>query len=116
MTREQIQARIALLEGDHVMIDNPFTRAELLSVYRLALEGPLGIDAQQWPCPVCGTSGIGNCTQPYRCSQGREMNLEAFFAKLRFDPAHHLGLGDIRLTLGQQEELVRLLGDGEKHS
>lgn len=39
LTREQIEARIALLEGDHVMLDNPFTRAELLATYRLALRG-----------------------------------------------------------------------------
>jgi hypothetical protein len=32
-----------------------------------------------------------------------------YFRKLRFDPNHHLGLGDIRLTLGQQEELVALM-------
>lgn len=34
------------------------------------------------------------------------MNIEEFFLKLRFDPAHHLGLGDVRLTLGQQDELI----------
>jgi len=27
------------------------------------------------------------------------------FKKLRFDEAHHLGLGDIRITIGQQQEL-----------
>lgn len=37
LTRETLAARIALLEGDHVMLDNPFTRAELLNVYRFAL-------------------------------------------------------------------------------
>lgn len=44
--------RIALLEGDHVMLDNPFTRAELLEVYKLAQRsllyvqqsGPLKLD------------------------------------------------------------------------
>jgi hypothetical protein len=34
------------------------------------------------------------------------MNLEEFFLKLRFDKNHHLGLGDIRLTLAQQDELI----------
>ena len=34
------------------------------------------------------------------------MNVEEFFLKLRFDKAHHLGLGDIRLTLGQQDEVI----------
>ncbi len=27
------------------------------------------------------------------------------FRALRFDTAHHLGMGDIRLTIGQQEEI-----------
>lgn len=36
-------------------------------------------------------------------------DLEEMFDRLRFDPAHHLGAGDIRLTLGQQEEIVRSL-------
>lgn len=31
-----------------------------------------------------------------------------YFEKLRFDRAHHLGLGDIRLTMAQQEELLEL--------
>lgn len=31
------------------------------------------------------------------------------FAKLRHDPAHHMGLGDIRLTMGQQEDLIEAL-------
>lgn len=34
-----IEQRIALLEGNHIMLDNPFTRVELLAVYRLALVG-----------------------------------------------------------------------------
>ena len=33
------------------------------------------------------------------------MNLNEYFKLLRFDPKHHLGLGDIRLTMAQQEEL-----------
>jgi ribA/ribD-fused uncharacterized protein len=37
LSREQIEARIALLDGDAIMLDNPFTRAELLAVYRMAL-------------------------------------------------------------------------------
>ena len=31
---------------------------------------------------------------------------EEWFKKLRFDEYHHLGLGDIRLTIGQQEEIL----------
>lgn len=37
--------------------------------------------------------------------------LEQFFARMRFDEKHHLGLGDIRLSIGQQEELVSLYGN-----
>ena len=35
--------------------------------------------------------------------------IERLFLKLRFDPSHHLGLGDIRLTLAQQDEILELL-------
>jgi hypothetical protein len=34
--------------------------------------------------------------------------IENYFHKLRFDKNHHLGLGDIRLTIAQQDELVAL--------
>ena len=37
--------------------------------------------------------------------------LDQFFSRMRCDEAHHLGLGDIRLTFGQQEELVNRFGD-----
>ena len=33
------------------------------------------------------------------------MNIKEYFKNLRFSPAHHLGGGDIRLTIGQQEEI-----------
>ena len=32
-----------------------------------------------------------------------------WFKKLRFDEKHHLGLGDIRLTIAQQEEIVSII-------
>ena len=32
-----------------------------------------------------------------------------YFERLRFDKAHHLGLGDIRLTIAQQEEICSLI-------
>ena len=35
------------------------------------------------------------------------MNIEAYFAKLRLTKKHHLGLGDIRLTLAQQEDICQ---------
>lgn len=36
-------------------------------------------------------------------------SLAKYFEQLRFDEHHHLGLGDIRLTIGQQEELCVLI-------
>jgi len=35
--------------------------------------------------------------------------VEKFFLALRFNAANHLGLGDVRVTLGQQDELITLL-------
>lgn len=35
-------------------------------------------------------------------------NIEDYFCKLRFDADHHLGLGDIRLTIAMQEELIAM--------
>jgi len=35
------------------------------------------------------------------------MNISEYFEKLRFDDKHHLGLGDIRLTMAQQEEIIK---------
>jgi hypothetical protein len=34
-----------------------------------------------------------------------DWDLRKYFEQLRFDKNHHLGLGDIRLTIGQQEEI-----------
>lgn len=34
--------------------------------------------------------------------------LKEYFSKLRHDPDHHLGLGDIRITIGMQEEILRM--------
>jgi hypothetical protein len=34
-----------------------------------------------------------------------------YFHKLRFDPKHHLGLGDIRLTIAQQEEIIEIVNN-----
>ena len=36
-------------------------------------------------------------------------DLRKCFEQLRFDKNHHLGLGDIRLTIGQQEEICELV-------
>ena len=37
-----------------------------------------------------------------------EQTLAEWFKEKRFDPAFHLALGDIRLTIGDQEEAVAL--------
>lgn len=36
-------------------------------------------------------------------------NLLEYFERLRHDENHHLGLGDVRLTLAQQEEIIELI-------
>jgi len=33
-------------------------------------------------------------------------DIESYFKELRFDNKSHLGLGDIRLTIGQQEDII----------
>ena len=40
--------------------------------------------------------------------------VEEYFKKLRFDKKAHLGLGDIVLTIGQQEEIINLIPEFEK--
>jgi len=35
--------------------------------------------------------------------------LKKYFEDLRNSPNHHLGLGDIRLTIGQQEEILQIV-------
>ncbi|MFA5355284.1 MAG: hypothetical protein WC302_00900 [Candidatus Paceibacterota bacterium] len=40
--------------------------------------------------------------------RGVAKKTEQYFKELRFDEKHHLGLGDIRLTVAQQEEIVKL--------
>lgn len=37
------------------------------------------------------------------------IEIKEYFKKLRFDNDHHLGLGDIRLTISQQEEIIELV-------
>lgn len=38
-----------------------------------------------------------------------DWDLRKCFEQLRFDKNHHLGLGDIRLTIAQQEEICELV-------
>jgi len=37
-----------------------------------------------------------------------KFDLDDYFEKLRFDKRFHLGLGDIRLTLSMQDDLVNI--------
>jgi len=38
-----------------------------------------------------------------------DWNLRECFKQLRFDKNHHLGLGDIRITIAQQDEICDLV-------
>jgi len=40
--------------------------------------------------------------------------IKNYFEKLRFDKTSHLGLGDIRLTMGQQEDILSIIKDENK--
>lgn len=55
-------------------------------------------------CTICGDTGV-QVVNGFVGACGH--SLESYFDRLRKDPAHHLGLGDIRLTLAQQEELSK---------
>lgn len=37
---------------------------------------------------------------------------ERYFEKLRFDETNHLGMGDIRLTIGQQDKIIKNITKG----
>lgn len=38
-----------------------------------------------------------------------QWTIEKCFEEIRFNKDYHLGLGDIRLTIGQQEEICKLV-------
>jgi hypothetical protein len=66
-------------------------------------------------CPKCRTKDFDNC-HSVRCPMRKEdvtvksdWDLRKFFEQMRFDKNHHLGLGDIRLTIAQQEEICELV-------
>ena len=40
--------------------------------------------------------------------------IKEYFKKLRFDKNHHTELGDIRLTIGQQEEIIKMFKEALK--
>lgn len=45
-----------------------------------------------------------------------ETDIEKTFELLQKDSNHHLGLGDIRLTIGQQEDIIKLFRLAQKKS
>jgi len=49
------------------------------------------------------------CSMQEEESMKSEWNLRKYFEQLRFDKNHHLGMGDIRLTIAQQEEICELV-------
>jgi hypothetical protein len=57
------------------------------------------------PDPVAKQETGEGCPE-VSCSASFAAWLHDYFRAMRFDPAHHLGLGDIRLTIGQQDDLV----------
>jgi len=66
-------------------------------------------------CPKCRTTDFNNC-HSIRCPMRKEIvvvksdwDLRKYFEQMRFDKNHHLGMGDIRLTMGQQEEICELV-------
>lgn len=40
------------------------------------------------------------------------LHVGKLFAEMRHDKAHHLGLGDIRLTIGQQDKILCAIRQG----
>ena len=81
--------------------------------------------ARLWKCSGCGSTDIllatgedesnfsGHFRQGLFCpgpivKVSKRTDLWEYFAKLRHDPKHHLGLGDIRLTMAQQQEVLDL--------
>ena len=63
----------------------------------------------------CRTKDFDNC-HSIRCPMRKEeetvktqWDIRKCFEQLRFDKDHHLGMGDIRLTIGMQEEICELV-------
>lgn len=53
------------------------------------------------PCTIQNVSGCDSIKTTW--------GIRECFKQLRFDKNHHLGLGDIRLTIAQQEEICDLV-------
>ena len=66
-------------------------------------------------CPKCRTKDFDNCHSihcPMRKEEQMvktEWDIRKCFEQLRLDKDHHLGMGDIRLTIGMQEEICELV-------
>ena len=41
-------------------------------------------------------------------------NIKLFFSNLRYNESTHLGLGDIRLTIGLQDRIIRMIDEYEQ--
>jgi len=54
--------------------------------------------------PLLGLDNVSGCD-----SIKTTWDIRECFKQLRFDKNHHLGLGDIRLTIAQQEEICDLV-------
>ena len=57
-------------------------------------------------------SGCPNCVIHYRKNI---QWLERYFRDLRFSEHNHLGMGDIRLTIGQQDDIIKILSLDESN-
>lgn len=43
-------------------------------------------------------------------------NIKLLFSNMRNDEKTHLGLGDIRLTIGMQERIIKMIDEAEKET
>lgn len=72
-------------------------------------------------CPKCRTENFGEC-KSIRCPMRDDIptikstwDIRKCFEQLRCDKNHSLGLGDIRLTLSQQEQICELVEQFYQH-
>lgn len=68
-------------------------------------------------CPKCRTNDFNVC-KSISCPMRDEFktnninsdwSIEDCFNKMRFDNNYHLGFGDLRITIGTQEEIISLI-------
>jgi len=58
-------------------------------------------------------AGIEVATGELMVEDNDILNIGSLFEQLRFSETNHIGLGDIRLTIGQQEDIVRKIHEFE---